>query len=216
MEANKIKIKTLAISLAAIIATEFLARIVMTKGPYHPMVILGVTRLVEACLILIVVIVWNGGMSSIGWSYREFIPGIKQGLMWSVAFGLPAFIAFVFLFALGTDPLRFIYTRLPAKPADIALFFLVGGLAGPVAEEFFFRGVVYGFFRRWGVLAAIVLSTLAFVLVHPSAFQGFPLAQVVGGIVFAVTYELEKNIVVPITVHVLGNTAIFSLSLLSS
>jgi hypothetical protein len=35
----------------------------------------------------------------------------------------------------------------------------------------------------------------------------------VGGIVFAVAYELEGNLMVPITIHVLGNTAIFALSL---
>jgi membrane protease YdiL (CAAX protease family) len=33
----------------------------------------------------------------------------------------------------------------------------------------------------------------------------------VGGLVFAVAYEIEKSLLVPITIHVLGNFAIFSL-----
>jgi hypothetical protein len=36
--------------------------------------------------------------------------------------------------------------------------------------------------------------------------------QVVGGILFAAAYEIEKNLVVPITIHCLGNLAIFALS----
>jgi membrane protease YdiL (CAAX protease family) len=35
----------------------------------------------------------------------------------------------------------------------------------------------------------------------------------VGGIVFAIAYEKEKNLMVPITIHCLGNLAIFSLSI---
>ena len=48
---------------------------------------------------------------------------------------------------------------------------------------------------------------LVFVLAHP-IFPGIPLAQVVGGIVFAVGYEIEGSLMVPITIHVLGNLAI--------
>jgi len=44
---------------------------------------------------------------------------------------------------------------------------------------------------------------------------GIPLPQVVGGIVFAVAYEIEGSLMVPITIHVLGNLAIFTLSLMS-
>ena len=68
------------------------------------------------------------------------------------------------------------------------------------------------FFRRWGVAAALVASTLAFVLAHPLGHR-FPLTQVVGGVVFAVAYEVEGDLIVPITIHVLGNLALFTLSL---
>jgi hypothetical protein len=36
----------------------------------------------------------------------------------------------------------------------------------------------------------------------------------IGGILFAVAYELEKNLLVPIIIHVLGNLAIFVLALI--
>ncbi|MCD6398086.1 MAG: CPBP family intramembrane metalloprotease [Spirochaetaceae bacterium] len=82
----------------------------------------------------------------------------------------------------------------------------------PVAEEIFFRGIIYSFFRRWRVFVAVILSTLAFVLVHPAG-SGFPLPQITGGVLFAMAYEKEGNLTVPIIIHVLGNMALFSLSL---
>ena len=42
-----------------------------------------------------------------------------------------------------------------------------------------------------------------------------PLTQIVGGIVFAIAYEKEKNLMVPVTIHCLGNLAIFSLTFFS-
>ena len=76
-----------------------------------------------------------------------------------------------------------------------------------------FRGLLYGFFRRWGVFSALVLSTLMFVSVH-FAGGGAGIPQVVGGIVFAIAYEVEGYLMTPITIHVLGNAAIFTLSLI--
>jgi hypothetical protein len=93
------------------------------------------------------------------------------------------------------------------------LFFLTGVLVSPAAEEIFFRGILYGYFRRWGAAPALALSTLAFVAAHFPG-RGIPLTQAVGGLVFAVSYEKEKNLLVPFIVHSLGNLAIFSLSLL--
>jgi membrane protease YdiL (CAAX protease family) len=90
----------------------------------------------------------------------------------------------------------------------------VGGVVSPIAEEVFFRGILYGFLRRWGVLVAVVGSTVIFVLAHP-IISGIRLTQIVGGLVFAVAYEVEGNLMVPITIHALGNLAIFSLSLVS-
>jgi hypothetical protein len=96
---------------------------------------------------------------------------------------------------------------------DLALFFLVGGMVGPAAEELFFRGILYGFFRRWGVIVALILSTLIFVLCHPIG-HGIPVTRVVGGILFAVAYEVGGSLIVPITIHTLGNLAIFTISLI--
>jgi membrane protease YdiL (CAAX protease family) len=73
-----------------------------------------------------------------------------------------------------------------------------------------FRGLIYGYLRRWGIWPALALSTLVFTLLHTGA-SGVPIPQIVGGLVFAAAYEIEKKLLVPITIHVLGNLALFSL-----
>ena len=214
MEANKIEIKTLLISLAAIVSTEVAASVMISKGLYGPMIILGATRLLEIILIIMIVLIWGKGISSIGLARSKIAFGLKKGLIWSAGFGMVASFAFVVLLAAGSNPLKLIQVQLPARHSEIALFFLIGGMVGPIAEEVFFRGILYGFFRRWGVVVGLVLSTLIFVLIHPIN-HGVPITQLVGGIIFALAYEVEGSLIAPITIHALGNMAIFTLSLIS-
>jgi hypothetical protein len=84
---------------------------------------------------------------------------------------------------------------LPATPSDLVLFFVVGGFIAPVAEELCFRGIIYTFFRRWGIVFALTISTVLFVLLH--SVQAIPVTQVLGGIVFALAYETSKNLMTP-------------------
>jgi membrane protease YdiL (CAAX protease family) len=214
MEANKIEIKTLVISLAAIVSTEVATSVMISKGLYGPMIILGAARLLEIILIILIVLIWGKGISSIGLVRSKIALGLKKGLIWSAGFGMVASFAFVVSFAAGSNPLKLIQVQLPTRHGEIALFFLIGGMVGPIAEEVFFRGILYGFFRRWGVVVGLVLSTLIFVLIHPIN-HGVPITQLVGGIVFALAYEVEGSLMVPITIHSLGNIAIFTLSLIS-
>lgn len=211
MEADKIETKTLIISLATMVCIEVATRFVISKGLYNQMIILGVTRLLEIILVMLIVQTWGRGLPSIGLARSKMVPGAKKGLIWSAGFAMVAFFGFVVLFVVGINGLTLIQAHLPKKPSEITLFFVVGGMLGPVAEEIFFRGILYGFFRRWGVVVALVLSTLIFVLTHPTN-QGVPVTQVVGGVVFAVAYEAEGSLMTPITIHALGNMAIFTLS----
>ena len=214
MEASAIKIKPLLISLATIAPIEVATRIVISRDYFSPMMTLGAARLLETGLIVLIVLVWEKGLSSIGLGPSTMVRGLKKGLIWSVGFGLITFFAFTALFLVNINPLKLIHTHLPGKFNEIFLFFFIGGMVGPIAEEAFFRGILYGFFRRWGVLLAIILTTIIFALAHP-VFPGIPVTQIVGGIVFALAYEIEGSLMVPITIHVLGNTAIFALSLIS-
>ncbi|MGW8223905.1 MAG: CPBP family intramembrane glutamic endopeptidase [Syntrophobacteria bacterium] len=214
MEAKEIQIKTLFFCLAAVIAVELGTWVVTSKSGYHPMLILAGARLLQILLIILIVLTWGKGLPSIGMAQSEIFSGLKKGLLWSAGFGALGSIACVGLFAASINPLTLIKARLPTQTGDLVLFFIVGGMVGPVAEEVFFRGILYGFLRRWGVIVALILSTLIFVLCHPIS-HGIPVTRLVGGLLFAVAYEIGGNLIVPITIHALGNLAIFTLSLMS-
>jgi membrane protease YdiL (CAAX protease family) len=213
MEANQIKIKALFISLGAIACIEAAMRLFFIRGLSSPILALGGVRLLEAGLIVTSVMIWGNGVTSLGLAQSGIVVGLKRGLLWSAGFGAIVLLSFIVLVLAGIDPLKIIEVRLPATHWGIALFLIVGGLIAPVAEEIFFRGMLYGFFRRWGIVVALLISTAAFVIAHP-VFPAIPLPQLIGGIVFAVAYEIERSLMVPITIHVLGNLAIFTLSLI--
>ena len=90
----------------------------------------------------------------------------------------------------------------------------MGGLISPLTEEIFFRGLIYGFFLRWGWPLALALSTLSFVAAHLPAEVWLP--QLVGGLVFALAYRVSGSLAAPAVIHVLGNLAIFSLGLIAA
>ncbi|HNY66917.1 MAG TPA: type II CAAX endopeptidase family protein [Deltaproteobacteria bacterium] len=89
-----------------------------------------------------------------------------------------------------------------------ALFFLVGCVLGPFAEELFFRGLFYSWLReRLPVLGTIVLSALFFASLHAG---GFPV-QLIGGLLFASLFEWRNSIWAPFVVHAAANTGIWIL-----
>ena len=209
MEAKPVTISTFASSFAAVLAVEAVVRGTPLGSS---LAALGGARLLQTALMLWIVMLSAGGSASVGLERSGWLHGLRRGALWSLAFGAVALCAFLVLSLAGIDALPMILARLPQGAQAVMLLFAVGGIIAPVAEEIFFRGLLYGFFRRWGMAAALIISTFVFVLSHPLD-RGLPVPQAVGGLVFAVSYEVEGNLVVPITIHVLGNLAIFALSM---
>lgn len=139
--------------------------------------------------------------------------GILRGGIWSLGFGAVVGAAALLLSFMGIPPLPLIQMPLPGEPETLALFFFTGGIVTPMAEELFFRGLLYGLLRPMGVPSAILISTLLFAYAH--AIHGMvPITQLAGGILFALAFEKEGHIAVPIIIHGAGNTALFTLSLI--
>lgn len=203
--AVKYGIQPLIIATAGVIALEFTARFFH----FDPLVVTGGIRILDGLLIL-GVSAWFTDRARIGGLVPpDFRNGIRKGIIWSAVFAALAAAGAMICLAVGINPLKLIRVRLPSGTGEIVLFFLVGGLVGPIAEELFFRGVIYGFLRKWGFIAALFGSTAMFVFAH--GWGGIGIPQLVGGLVFAAAYEYEKNLLVPIIIHVTGNLALFSL-----
>ena len=214
MEAKKITLKTVLVSIAAVLIAEALLNPAVTAIFISPLPGLGITRVAEIFLLIFIAIKFEKSAAALGLIAGKIFVGIKKGLIWSACFGIAAMVLIVLLYLAGIDALRMLYSPLPYTKALIFIYLLIGGVIGPLAEEIFFRGILYGYLRRWGVYAAVTVSTLLFVLPH-LAGSNLPVTQLVGGIVFALAYEKEKNLMVPITIHCLGNLAIFSIGLLA-
>jgi membrane protease YdiL (CAAX protease family) len=215
MAANEIKLITLIISILGIAAIEIAARMLLNRNLLSPLTGVGLARLAEVVFLLILIKFREKRISIIGLSPSRIYRGLKRGLIWSILFGVAAGVVLLISHLAGIRVTALFRMQLPSESNRLISFFLVGALIGPVAEEIFFRGILYGFFRRWGIPAAVLLSTLLFVLPHYYASGlAVPITQLIGGILFAVAYETEKNLLVPITIHCLGNLAIFTVSLL--
>ena len=212
MEANPVERKQLITSVIAVIAFEVIAAALMSTNRFHPLAVQGLARLAQTAMMISIVFVPRKSVSSIGLELSGMLYGLKRGLIWSAAFGLVVALGSAVLIIFKTDPRALIHVELPENQNDIILFFIVGGVLAPVAEEILFRGLLYGFFRQWGVAVALLTSTSFFVLAHLTT-SGVSLIQVIGGILFAASYELGKNLWSPITIHILGNLSIFALSL---
>jgi membrane protease YdiL (CAAX protease family) len=210
MEPNRVALKTLALAAAGVVAIEALARWGIGQWGLAPLAGTALSRLIGIGWMALIISGGPQGWSRIGLGHGSWRPGLGRGLVWSAGFGALAALGWGVLLATGIDPLRLLYPGPVARPANPALLFLVGGFIGPVAEEMFFRGLIYGYLRRWGFWPALVLSTLVFTLLHAGA-ASVPIPQIVGGLLFAAAYEIEKKLLVPITLHVLGNLTLFSL-----
>ena len=210
MEAEKISIRSLVLAIAVILVIELAARVVINGRIAMSFAGLGITRLLEAVVMLIIVYLVEKRLDVIGLNPGQILRGISKGLIWSAGFGMIAGLSYLILLVFGFNALKMMRADLTGGTLEIILFFMVAALIGPMAEEIFFRGILYGFFRRWGILAALVITTLLFIFSHPVR-TGMPITQTVGGIVFALAYEVEGSLMVPIVIHCLGNFAIFSL-----
>jgi membrane protease YdiL (CAAX protease family) len=211
MASKTLKLTTVIWALILVVATELMAWIVFRAYAPPAMLVMGIARCVQIAGLLCIVKTAQGGLDAIGLSRTTLRLGLLQGAFWSGAFGAAAALGMAIIHLSGRNPLLLLRSPLPVDSTGLIGLFLVGGLLAPLAEEMCFRGLLYGFFRRWGVFPALIASTAIFTALH--SVSGLPVTQIVGGLVFAIAYERSRNLVVPIVIHLLGNTALFALSL---
>jgi membrane protease YdiL (CAAX protease family) len=163
-------------------------------------------------LMLIIVLLLEKNLSVIGLRVDTIRDGIKKGVGWAaVSGGLAALVSIPVYFIFSVNCLHFISAPLPSGASKLLTFFITGAILSPVAEELFFRGILYTYFRKWGVLVAFFISTALFVCLHTGG-TGLPYIQLIGGVLFALAFEFNKNLMVPIVIHAGGNLFIFSVA----
>ena len=102
-----------------------------------------------------------------------------------------------------SQPIMQLFEHVAEPAKKIPIIFLAVVIA-PLAEEFVFRGFLYGVLKRYaGALPALVFTGVAFALIHlhvPSLLPLFLLACVL-----TLAYELSGSLLVPMAMHALFN-----------
>lgn len=163
------------------------------------------------------VLVGRRGFASVGLvgtTWRWVLIGVGIALLSRL---LTFVIVPVYILITGdaTNPQQGLFRDLlGSSAAQLALFALAIGLLAPLAEELFFRGMVFGWLRRWGFWLAALVSAGLFGLAHgvnvvlPASFAL--------GLLNALAYERSGSIWPAIVSHVTFNgTSVLALLALS-
>ena len=196
--------------LIPVVLIEAMAPVVMKT--LSPLGTTALMRTLEIACLLTVLRLSPNGLSRAGISLATLSQGLRTGVVWSLVFAMVVVISGAILLANQINLLTLIASPLPVKGSALGLFLVTGALIAPVAEEILFRGVLYTYQKKWNRPAALILSTLIFAGFHYRGSE-LPLFQMVGGIVFALSFEHSKSLAAPIIIHSLGNLALFSISL---
>ncbi|PER49469.1 CPBP family intramembrane metalloprotease [Bacillus thuringiensis] len=87
----------------------------------------------------------------------------------------------------------------------VLIAFVSAAIISPIYEEIFYRGFLYRWLRtRFGIIGAILLSSLIFTIVHIPTYNAMPV-NFLSGIVFAWAYERTNSIWPSVIIHGLTN-----------
>ena len=87
------------------------------------------------------------------------------------------------------------------------LFFVMVVVVAPITEEFIFRGIIlHRWGTKWGVIPAILLSSILFGLIHLNIFF---ISLAIWAVFLAFLYIKTGSLIVPIIAHALNNFIVF-------
>lgn len=137
-----------------------------------------------------------GAASLLGW-------GVAGGLAVKAASDAATYVESLFVpriqenNPLVTNPDAF------SNPVVLALLFVSVALVAPLAEELFYRGMLFGMLRRRGFWVAAIVSSVLFGAAHLTLTLFLPLTLT--GFGLAVIYERAKTLWAPTLAHAVFN-----------
>lgn len=151
-------------------------------------------------------------ISALGFSARNFLKNCAYGIAGYVA-TVPVLVltlllimwcVMLFKYEPPIQPVIKIFFEEEKRSIILYLSFFVS-IAGPIAEELFFRGFFYqAAKKRIGVFNALMLTSVLFAVLHTN-LTGFVPIMILG---LLLTYLFEKTgtLVAPVCVHILHNS----------
>ena len=196
-----------ALAVVAIAACFGFQRFLWPTGITEPAVYL-VRTLIVGMWLLVPTVMWlrslrNADLRKEWLPFDTLLRDVIVGLLVAMLFAVMNGIGIKLLFerplgAAGTNAFRLM--RASRSPRDIALLLLGIAVIAPVAEEVFFRGMLYPALRRhlhWSL--ATLLNACLFAIPHGRSmmFQTFLLA-----LVACIMMEFTGTLLIPVLLHV--------------
>jgi membrane protease YdiL (CAAX protease family) len=181
--------------------------------PLSPMVALLCGFAIEVIALVLPLYIFAVRRHWRGWAALGFVPtrfgAVALALLaWFAALPLIGFAeeAVSAWFDLGDRNPQFdSISELLGGPGALVVAILAIGVIVPIAEEAFFRGLLFGWLRgRLGLVAGVLLSSLLFSAVH--VFDVVLLPVFLLGVLFAAIYALSKSLWPAVIAHGTHNT----------
>ena len=149
-------------------------------------------------------------------NFTDFREGVKPDRFLLIAFAAGLCTQFAAIAA--NLPINILINRLGGEVASkipevgsvSALFFALISFAiiPALCEEVLFRGIILGYFRKYGDKPAVIISSVLFALMHLSV--GNTLGTFVMGLVFGLLFVSSNRLIYPFTAHLaLNASAVF-------
>jgi len=141
------------------------------------------------------------------WTWPGLVPlaaGVGGGLVLKLAGDALAAAERYLLGNPGTNNPLVLYPHAFAEPGLLAVLLFAVAVVAPVAEEVFFRGLLYGWLRgRLPVVPATLVAAVLFGAAHQQIGLVLPLAVVGAGL--CLLYERWRTLWVPAAAHAVVN-----------
>ena len=150
-------------------------------------------------------------LASLGLSLKNFARNVFYGIVGYLAV-VPLLIGTLMVIAFVINVTRYVPERQPVVElflkergaAFLTYTTVFAAFAGPVVEELFFRGFMYGALRKYaGVFWATMVTAVLFSALHTNIVGFFPI--MILGIALAYVYEKTGTLVSSITLHTIHN-----------
>ena len=97
METNRIPLRLMAASIAAVVVIEAVAGAIPHKHGAANLIFVGIVRVAESFFLIAITYYMTNKLSLIGLGKNDIMPGFKKGILWSVGFGFFVLAAFLIL-----------------------------------------------------------------------------------------------------------------------
>lgn len=170
----------------------------------------GLSALVAALVANVVRVRSLAGMGLVRISGRWLLIGAGTGLL-AYLVNRVAVLLYVWISGDTSNPQQGMgETAASGSIVQFVLLIVLGGLLTPLGEELLFRGVLFGWLRRWGFVLAAIISAVVFGIAH--GFNVVLPAAIILGLLNAYVYEKSGSVWPAVISHATHNLLAFAIT----